>query len=76
MKGYKSFWLLLNIGGLNNFSDFATGWVTIINLGFAFNGPGLDTVILILFMGGVNIKVSNINNLILRSSSRITLINY
>jgi len=76
MKGRKSFWLLLNIKGLSSFSDFVTGWVTITSLKFVFNGPGLNTVILILSVGGVNIKVFNITNLILRSSLQIALINY
>jgi len=52
-----------------------TGWVTITSLGFIFDGPSLNTVILILFVGGVNIKVSNASDLILRSSLRIILIN-
>jgi len=52
------------------------GWVTIISLGFAFNGPGLNIVILISSIGGVNIRVSNVSDLILHSSSRIALINY
>jgi len=56
--------------------DFMTGWVTITNLGFIFDGPGLNMVILISFVGGVNIKVFNVSDLILRSSSRIILINY
>jgi hypothetical protein len=41
------------------------GWVTIASLGFIFNRPGLNTVILILFVEGISTKVSNISTLAL-----------
>ena len=76
MKRHKSFQLLLNIKKLSSFSDFTTGWVTITSSGFTFNRPSLNTAILISSIGGVNIKISNTSNLILRSSSQIASINY
>jgi len=39
----------------------------VTSLRFAFKGPGLDIVILILFIG-ISIRVSNKSALILRSS--------
>jgi len=75
MKGCRSFQLLLNIKGLSSFLDFVTGWVTITSLGFVFDGPSLNIVILISSIGGVDIKVSNVSDLILHSSLRIILIN-
>ena len=41
------------------------GWVTIISLGFIFDGLGLNTVISILFVEGVGTKVFNISRLVL-----------
>ena len=52
------------------------GYVTITSFRFIFNGLGLNTVILILFIEGVGTRVSNASTLVLRSSLYITLINY
>ena len=41
------------------------GWVTVDSLGFAFNGLGSDTVILILSIEGINIRVFNASTLVL-----------
>ena len=41
------------------------GWVTIVNLGFVFDRPGLDTVISISSIEGVGIGVSSASTLIL-----------
>ena len=46
---------------MGSFSDFVIyiGWATIAGLGFAFNGSGLDMVILISFAEGVGTRVFN-----------------
>ena len=41
------------------------GWVTIINLGFIFDGLSLDTVISILSIEDVGTGVSNTSTLVL-----------
>jgi hypothetical protein len=41
------------------------GWVTIASLGFVFNRPGLDTVILISSIEGVGTGVFNTSTLAL-----------